>query len=162
MDSMVFEKALKFLGLIIPSMIRVLQRGGSDSADEACAAFCVADGTTGKVLFGPSFAHLPAAKIGEHLVSCEEKAMRLAGNPDHISSWQSRNPEMDRWGGAIRAGSLILSMSGMREAADEALMLAVARKILKSPEEQQLLDQIAKLSKNPYWGALRLLDLSNI
>ncbi len=57
---------------------------------------------------------------------CQEKAQRLGNNPKHISSWQSRNETLCHYGGAIRAGGLILSFSGLPEHWDEACMVAHA------------------------------------
>ncbi len=58
-----------------------------------------------------------------------EKAKRLMGHSEHLSSWQSRSPNEDRWGGAVRTDTHILSFSGLPELADEALMLALALKL---------------------------------
>ncbi|MBP6943046.1 MAG: hypothetical protein KBB55_03305 [Candidatus Buchananbacteria bacterium] len=54
---------------------------------------------------------------------CQEKAQRLARNPDHCSSWQSRNVALRHYGGAIRCGEYIISFSGLPELGDEAMML---------------------------------------
>jgi len=60
-----------------------------------------------------------------------EKAQRLFRNlsKDHYSSWQSRNPEKEAWGGAILAKSLIISFSGLPELHDEAFSLVMAVKL---------------------------------
>lgn len=56
-----------------------------------------------------------------------EKSSRLRGHPDYRTSWQSREPEHDRYGGAIRTSNgYIFSFSGLPELWDEALMLAIA------------------------------------
>jgi len=56
-----------------------------------------------------------------------EKADRLGKNPEHWLSWQSRDPESGKWGGAIRiiCGTIafIFSISGLPELCDEAAML---------------------------------------
>jgi len=44
----------------------------------------------------------------------------------HLGSYQSRDPEKNRWGGAIWARKFIFSFSGLPELADEALMLVLA------------------------------------
>lgn len=57
----------------------------------------------------------------------EEKARRLASKPGDKSSWQSRNLDLDYYGGAIRCkDGTILSFSGLSEHGDEALVLMVA------------------------------------
>ena len=60
-----------------------------------------------------------------------EKVDRLAGYPDHWSSYESRDPDRKRWGGAIRLPdtSLVIgfmSWSSYPELVDEAFKLAVA------------------------------------
>lgn len=57
-----------------------------------------------------------------------ESAERLISNPEHHLSWQSRDPEHDKWGGAVRLlGGHILSFSGFPELTDEALCMSIAR-----------------------------------
>ena len=55
-----------------------------------------------------------------------EKCNRLASHPNHLSSWQSRNPNEGKWGGAISTGQYILSFSGLSEPGDEALVLMLS------------------------------------
>ena len=84
-----------------------------------------------------------------------EKAARLIQNPEHISSFQSRNPEAGQWGGAIRANDqLIFSMSGMPEHVDEAINLSVALKT-GVISEARLMD-IVNASRNPYLKYIRI------
>ncbi len=63
---------------------------------------------------------------------CQEKVRRLRDNPEHISSWQSRDPEKGKYGGAITAvndsvamakGEYFGSISGLVEKGDEAAIL---------------------------------------
>ena len=83
-----------------------------------------------------------------------EKARRLFQNAEHISGFQSRNPDAGQWGGAVRANEqMIFSMSGMPEFVDEAINLCVAMK-LQAITESRLLDIIA-VSKNPYLNLIR-------
>jgi hypothetical protein len=83
-----------------------------------------------------------------------EKALRLqtyshSDGHQHVSSWQSRDPDQDRWGGAILAGMHILSFSGLPELADEALMLAVAVKLRLLSASKAM--EIAQLSDNGFY-----------
>ena len=56
-----------------------------------------------------------------------EKAARLQAHPGHRTSWQSRDPDRDHWGGAFRTDDgWIISFSGLPELWDEALVLGVA------------------------------------
>jgi len=70
----------------------------------------------------------------EYRLNAQEKASRLLVNHrDHATSWQSRNAENNKYGGAIRVNfsgiGLIMSFSGYSEQYDEALMLALAVKM---------------------------------
>ena len=70
---------------------------------------------------------VPAEKGPKYLAFTQEKARRLHQHPEHRSSWQSRNPDKDEWGGAIVAGPYIFSFSGFTpDTADEAAMLLAA------------------------------------
>lgn len=87
--------------------------------------------------------------------SAEEKVRRLAGNPEHRSSFQSADlhlpaAERTRFAGSIRVGAdLIFSFSGLPELLDEAVMLvlAVRTKFLSREEAAE----IAMISKNEHY-----------
>lgn len=56
-----------------------------------------------------------------------EKATRLLEHKDHTTSYESRNPEADQWGGASENAHYIFSVSGFEEELlDEAMTLVVA------------------------------------
>lgn len=76
----------------------------------------------------------------------QEKATRLAAHPDHFSSWQSRNPDKDQWGGAIRTRGPIVSFSGLPEKADEAICLATAWRC--GLIDTVTIDELVKVSDN--------------
>jgi len=80
---------------------------------------------------------------------CGEKAARLLQHKAHLSSWQSREPDSNKWGGAIRIKNGILSVSGLTELGDEAYCLYLAWLLGKVTIEE--LDAIASISNNPYW-----------
>jgi hypothetical protein len=97
-------------------------------------------------------------KAPDSLRRCLEKGKRLQDCPEHQSSWQSRNPDADEWGGAVRYGDFILSFSGLPELADEELMLWMlnprrlpeGRMDRGSVPTDADLHQIARHSSNPY------------
>lgn len=67
-----------------------------------------------------------------------EKAMRLREHPEHVTSWQSRDPDHDRWGGAIRTNDgWVFSFSGLPELWDEALLTGIV--CIYEPENYQYL-----------------------
>lgn len=53
----------------------------------------------------------------------QEKGFRLFKNPNHQTSWQSRNIANNEFGGALRGRSYIYSFSGHQEEIDEAICL---------------------------------------
>jgi hypothetical protein len=79
----------------------------------------------------------------------KEKADRLSSYKAHASSFQSRSPTHDRWGGAVRATYFIFSFSGFPELLDEALVLKTA--LLAGLMDPGIADTIAKESKNLYF-----------
>lgn len=79
--------------------------------------------------------------------SATEEALRLMNHPEHLSSWQSRDKNSERYGGAVLTSTgLIFSFSGLTEHADEATMAIAARSIGILPKTD--MRNIAKFSKN--------------
>ena len=98
---------------------------------------------------------IPVGEIDEdkaHLYAefVSEKASRLAGHTQHISSWQSRNEKEKMFGGAIRASSLIFSFSAFPEHWDEAFMVALARACVPKDISGDLIARIQQASDNPH------------
>ena len=70
----------------------------------------------------------------------QEKCLRIMKNSDHRTSYESRNPEDNHWGGGLRicftsskiTGRIIVSFSGCPELMDEAMIIIAAREILNS------------------------------
>jgi len=123
--------------------------------------FCLADGVTGFPLLIFPIGIMPEEKVVKYLAFCQEKAKRLAKHSDHMSSWESRNPDENQWGGAIKIEDLIYSFSGLPELGDEAAMLGCATAIRVQSGEprgtkaplKDLCAMIATRSNNPYWGS---------
>lgn len=111
------------------------------------------------------FYHEPVGAVGpekaeKYFNLSLEKAIRV-GTRGHQSSWQSRDPDSGKWGGAIIAGSWILSFSGLPELADEAVMLvtAVMSRLMTVVEARA----IADISQNPYFVELMtVVDLDRL
>lgn len=72
---------------------------------------------------------MPVDKAAKRQEYALEKATRLTLHNLHRTSYRSRNPKEERWGGAIRAGEHILSFSGFPEKWDEAAMFVLAIKL---------------------------------
>lgn len=93
-------------------------------------------------------------KFNSFRINATEKAKRLreqAIKNGHISSWQSRDFDNKKYGGAIVAGNWILSFSGLPEKMDEYLMIKVAIKLGLFSETTDVND-IMSISKNTYEG----------
>jgi hypothetical protein len=92
----------------------------------------------------------------ERAIKCygfaHEKGERLGNRPEDLSSWQSRNPDEEKWGGAVVAGNFLLSLSGLPELGDEAVMLVTAFLVGWSDETE--IRQIATISSNPFLDPL--------
>jgi hypothetical protein len=82
--------------------------------------------------------HSCRVRVGKHEVSDEdyqryeknalEKASRLsrfAHADNHVSSWQSRDPDNGQYGGAVVATGMVISFSGLPEFLDEHLVIQV-------------------------------------
>lgn len=93
----------------------------------------------------------PPEKVEKRVEFAIEKGKRLYGLTD-FTSYESRRPEMDRWGGAVRGRELIFSFSGLPELWDEAAMLVLAIR-LGQLQETDVCDVISE-ERNPH---LRLL-----
>ncbi len=68
-------------------------------------------------------------KADKYCVLSAEKANRLVRyyrGQGHNSSWQSRDEKQKKYGGAIVAGNLIVSFSGLPERGDEVVVLILA------------------------------------
>ena len=98
---------------------------------------------------------MPSEKFEKYREYSLEKATRLSHAPfDHKSSWQSRNPDKEQWGGAVYAEhGFIFSFSGLPEIADEALVLAIASNMGFMTHDEAT--RIAMKSKNGYYIVLR-------
>ncbi len=94
--------------------------------------FCVANSYDGRPLASFIFGCLTPDECDEYRAYAEEKAVRLAENPLHYLSSQSRDMTTTprRYGGAIRGRNFILSFSGFKEEQDEAAMLLLELRLI--------------------------------
>lgn len=80
-----------------------------------------------------------------------EKASRLSrmtADHHHVSSWQSRDFDNKKYGGAIVAGEWVLSFSGLPEFGDERLMIKLARSYEEISDSE--VDEICRISGNDW------------
>jgi hypothetical protein len=100
----------------------------------------------GQLLLHAELGTIPEEKWEKYHRLSVEKAVRLCKNFNHVSSWQSRDVMLKKYGGAIRAGDYILSFSGLPELCDEAFVtvLALIFKFFNLNEASKIID----ISKN--------------
>jgi len=106
----------------------------------------------GKILLVAEIGNCPFSKAEKYLRLSLEKGERLFRHPKHLSSWQSRDPEKEKYGGAIVTNEFILSFSGFREYLDEAMVLVLAEFLRWISREQA--EKIAAISNNPFYREL--------
>lgn len=111
---------------------------------------CVAD-SNGILLLIPQGEILNEDKRAQYNDHCQEKAFRLLRNKGHISSWQSRDCDNKKYGGAVLAGSLAFSFSGLSEHVDEAFSATVARRVSNGMTLKRW-QNIQRISANPHMG----------
>lgn len=123
------------------------------------------NGINGEIIFTIPFGEIPEDKRERYFKNSQEKANRLFSQINassflngHTSSYQSRNPDEQKYGGAIHLNghstSIILSFSGMPELIDEAMMLVLANKLVKDIELRNV-RKIEACGRNPYWEHLQ-------
>ena len=151
------EVIIRLAGLVLEEALAL----GLSDGNHRGGYLCIADNMTGESLDVAKLGAPEPAKKGQYEMLAKEKAWRLAGHPEHGTSYQSRDPARDLWGGAVRAGSHILAFSGLPEHLDEALMLVVARAYLgwMDADVVHRCATMAELSGNELYGRLHV-DLS--
>ena len=97
---------------------------------------------------------LPRDEVSECHRFSQEKACRLLTHDGHSTSWQSRNVQAQKYGGAIRLPSgHVLSFSGLPEHLDEVFCICLAQHMGWLDESGGA--KLMKYSENP-------LDVSKI
>lgn len=74
-----------------------------------------------------------------------EKPTRLFVHPEHLTSFQSRNPEEGKWGGAIRTKNLLLSFSGFHEKTDTLYVIEGAKIVAEI--DKQTISEILRITE---------------
>jgi hypothetical protein len=121
------------------------------------SGYCVVKSSVrGRLILAFQVGECSDEKVEKYLRLANEKAdrLRLFVDIGHRSSWQTRDGK-DKWGGAVLAGNLIFSFSGLPELADEAVMLWTATSCnCMSPE---MAIEIARISDNKIFDAINEL-----
>jgi hypothetical protein len=112
--------------------------------------FCLADAATGQPFLVILIATAPVGKASKYMNFAVEKARRLAEHPEHVSSWQSRDENNEKYAGAIRGRHFIFSFSGLPQLWDEAAMVVVSERLDEGVNSPAIL----AASSNPHHPAL--------
>jgi hypothetical protein len=140
---------LNALELIVPFCAGL---SGNPSPEKLSGFLTIFDADKGRGVVTMPFGEIPADKLDKYFSISQEKAGRLYDHPENRSSWQTRDPDNNLWGGAIRVQNHIFSFSGLPELLDEALMLELTTRFgwLDYPDALE----IAHLSNNPFFDLL--------
>jgi len=145
----------------VPALLYAAQRTvtaftelpNSDSKGKEGGFLTIRDKGTGHILITLLIGKVPHEKAAKYHGLSQEKGGRIHNRiglgENHISSWQSRNPDSGLWGGAIATKKFIVSFSGMPELGDEAIVLAIAMQMKWL--NQQEAEKIASTSQNPFF-----------
>lgn len=98
----------------------------------------------------PQVGNLP-----RYIEFCQEKAARLALYPSDVLSLESREPDQNRFGGAVRGEDYIASFSGFPERLDE-----VVAALALSTMDISFGEAMERLGDNPYVAKIGHRELS--
>lgn len=108
--------------------------------------------SNGRLILHAQIGNCPEDKARKYRDLSLEKAERVCATKT-ISSWATRDPKKEKYGGGIATSKYAIGFSGMPEVADEALVIVLAEKLgLLSPEEAK---NIIAISKNECVAKLR-------
>jgi hypothetical protein len=116
----------------------------------------IRDKADGEVLLTIRIGDFPHQKAKKYFDLSLEKGERLYQHlaQGHVSSYQSRDEEKQRYGGAVVANGFIVSFSGLTEKMDELAALALSEFSRWITEDQA--NEIARISSNFSWSRIRL------
>jgi len=114
---------------ILVRFLRIINEGKAESAKRYGGVLIVGkfnqDGQP-VVSLNRQFGDVPEGELLNIEQWALGKVRSLHENPGCTSSWQCRNPDKDRWGGAICVDEDFLSWSSFDEHEDEALVILIA------------------------------------
>ena len=90
---------------------------------------------------------------GKYEAFAREKAWRLMSLPEDQSSFQSRVPDQQQWGGAVWVSGGTLSFSGLPEKLDEAFVVVLALRLRYLNRKKA--EEIVAISQNEYWDKVQ-------
>lgn len=146
-----FQDIIKKAELYINILCELPQ---NQSPEKRGGYLTIMDAYSGLILMVIAVGDIPQEKFGRYIFLSQEKAKRLQGKPNNISSWESRDVNAELYGGAVRCYPLIVSFSGLSEDGDEALSLALGCDLLDLNFQGPISDSIINLSNNKLYKPL--------
>jgi hypothetical protein len=137
-------------GDIVDKFVALPQKrfnGTGRNDDQQGGCLVIMDNQNISQIFGQTLICYPWKKnIEKYREYCLKQARHLFQYPHNTSSFQSRMPTHNQWGGAIRTPQYILSFAGLTELGNEAVALALSVKInIQTVDDAK---RIAKISNN--------------
>jgi hypothetical protein len=103
---------------------------------------------SGSLLLCCAIGDFSVEKRADYIAFSQEKAVRLAANASHSLSSQSREPDLMKFGGAVKGENIIVSFSGCPEEVDELISVLVLRELDELTREKA--KELLALSGNSY------------
>lgn len=122
---------------------------------KARAGFCFGlyDGKNHHLLLKGMVGKVRDFKLKKYEMLVEEKAHRLLTRLSDGSSYESRVPEGEQYGGAVRGTDYVLSISGLaKEHQDEALGMVAL--VLRKQANPLFMGDVAERTGNKFFGQL--------
>lgn len=124
METLHREDILEIAKLAVNAIPTVAKKFGKGSY----GGYLYVSDSTNRMLLHLRIGNPILTKDADYLAYSKEKAERLYWQTSDDLSWQSRSPNENQWGGAVRISKKMgfISFSGFPELADEAFCLALA------------------------------------
>lgn len=120
------SKILDIASQIVATSVKI---PGNEAPERQGGYLVVRNKISGVPLLIERVGKCPVSNVKRYHNLALEKGERLGNTrltSGHISSYQSRDTQNDKWGGAILTEDLIISFSGLKELFDEAVVLVLA------------------------------------
>ncbi len=144
-----YEKTIGLMNTLVPRLA-ALREGSGRRGGFLCVLRRLALGASPllHVLIG----RVPTDKTTRCFTLSHEKSTRLKRHlsAGHLTSWESRDPSRDRYGGAIAGTTFLYGFSGFSEDDDSALMIALALQAddLSWEDAKRMSARITPMSEN--------------
>ena len=142
---------------VVTTAIKMLAEAGKP---DKCGGYFVLLDDKGHLQLVSCIGLNPFEKVRKRVELAWEKCGRLLDNPEDLTSFDTRNPDAERFGGAVRGRTLVFGFSGLPELWDEAAMFVVAI-ITGELTKDEVLSKISE-ARNPFlWPLLAACDWVN-